>query len=475
MARIRGTIAVLLIGTGAIGYGVGATGLVESVAGGFQRMAMAAERGASEEGAPSDPVQAPTFKVSGAVAESEARPVAVHQALAARGGEAGQPIALPPAYRGLRLAQAPDEQPSLKPVGSPRSDRGSAATPGSKESLTRAIQGELKRVGCFAGAVDGDWGASTRMAMQAFNDRVNAKLPTSHPDYILLTLLQGHSAQACGADCPPGQAKDDGGTCLPRSVIAEQRRRAALAKGTGPDGTTEITTGASASVAGGAPAGAVGQASRLAAAARVESPADTVAPAISRAEIEQQRIAAAEARRQQSAAEAAARAEGERLARLAAAEKARQTAEARRQEELARLRERSERLARKALPTDRTAEQRTAMAPPTPADQFAARDVPRAAEALSQNPAPSGISVEATAQPPVVAVAPAQRARPKPATRRASKPRGARYVGRFVPSSAYRLGRLAPTRVSAPVVLAFRARPRHNPQMIFRDLQHRMP
>lgn len=63
--------------------------------------------------------------------------------------------------------------------------------------LTRSIQQELRRVGCYQGAIDGNWSDSTRGAMMAFNDRLNAKLPSSAPDYILLTMLQGHSGNAC--------------------------------------------------------------------------------------------------------------------------------------------------------------------------------------------------------------------------------------------------------------------------------------
>ena len=470
MARFRGMIAALLIGTGAIAYGAQATGLVESVADGLQRMAVAAAPGASETTGRYDQarITAPT-NVTPEV-HGTGHPTGIHRALAARSGGLDQPLP-PHVARDLRLAQAPDEQRAVKPVGSSRTDRGSSAAPGSTESLTRAIQSELKRVGCFTGEVDGDWGASTRVAMQAFNDRVNAKLPTSRPDYILLTLLQGHSAKACGAQCPPGQAKSDSGTCLPRSVIAENRRRAAPAEGTRADDTAAITTGAAPTVSAGLPAG---EASRLASAARIERPAAVEPPPpLSRTEIERQRIAAAEARRQERAAEAATRAEGERLARLAAAENARQAAETRRQEELVRLQERESRRAAKA--EESAAKQQSAMLLPTIPDarSLPTQVAPPASETASTPPAPASVAFAPTASQ-VVAVAPARAAR-KTTKRRASKPRGARYVGRFEPSPAYRLGRLAPMRITTPVVLSYVARSRRNPQAIFRELQHRMP
>lgn len=63
--------------------------------------------------------------------------------------------------------------------------------------LTRNIQRELKRVGCYAGDIDGEWSPATRTAMKSFNDTVRVPFPVAAPDYILLTLLQGQTSLAC--------------------------------------------------------------------------------------------------------------------------------------------------------------------------------------------------------------------------------------------------------------------------------------
>lgn len=100
------------------------------------------------------------------------------------------------------------------------------ATPVSEASrydLVRNIQRELKRVGCYAGDVDGDWGAGSRRAMAAFTDRVNASLPIEQPDFILLTLVQGHQSGICGRGCPAGMTSDNG-RCVPGAVVAQARR-----------------------------------------------------------------------------------------------------------------------------------------------------------------------------------------------------------------------------------------------------------
>lgn len=90
-----------------------------------------------------------------------------------------------------------------------------------KRDLTRNLQTELKRVGCYDGEITGTWTAASRRAMKSFTERVNATLPVDDPDYILLTLVQGHSGEACGANCPSGQVLAKDGKCLPRAIVAK--------------------------------------------------------------------------------------------------------------------------------------------------------------------------------------------------------------------------------------------------------------
>jgi hypothetical protein len=72
--------------------------------------------------------------------------------------------------------------------------------PADQVSLARALQRELKRVGCYGGEITGRWTASSRTAMKAFTERVNASLPVDKPDPVLLSLVQGHRETACGTN-----------------------------------------------------------------------------------------------------------------------------------------------------------------------------------------------------------------------------------------------------------------------------------
>jgi hypothetical protein len=88
------------------------------------------------------------------------------------------------------------------------------------DAIGRELQRELKRVGCYAGELNGVWTASTRQAMNAFTERVNAKLPTNKPDGILLALVRGYSSKVCGIPCPSGQGLSRAQECTPNALLA---------------------------------------------------------------------------------------------------------------------------------------------------------------------------------------------------------------------------------------------------------------
>lgn len=114
---------------------------------------------------------------------------------------------------------APAATPNA-PLASASSDSDSG-----KRDLTRSLQKELKRVGCYDGEITGTWTTASRRAMKSFTDRVNATLPVEEPDYILLTMVQGHGAEACGANCPNGQVLAKDGKCLPRAIVAKAEKK----------------------------------------------------------------------------------------------------------------------------------------------------------------------------------------------------------------------------------------------------------
>jgi hypothetical protein len=126
------------------------------------------------------------------------------------------PRRLRPAAPAVSLAEAPPRVP----VGETR-----AAAPLEGAALTREIQRQLKRIGCYRGAVTGVWSPSMRQAMKALTDRVNATLPVEQPDPVLLAMAQSQAAGICGAACPPGQDRAADGRCLPSALLARAGKR----------------------------------------------------------------------------------------------------------------------------------------------------------------------------------------------------------------------------------------------------------
>jgi len=63
--------------------------------------------------------------------------------------------------------------------------------------LVMALQGELRRVRCYEGAVNGKWSTASKAAMFWFLKRKNAKLPVNVPDHAQLNLLKSAAKDFC--------------------------------------------------------------------------------------------------------------------------------------------------------------------------------------------------------------------------------------------------------------------------------------
>jgi len=122
----------------------------------------------------------------------------------------------------VTIAQRPSEPPAAAP-------QKAGPFPRDRDAIGRELQKELRRVGCYEGELNGVWTQSTRQAMKAFTDRVNATLPTDEPDSILLTLVQAYQDKVCGKPCPAGQGLSDAGRCVPTAILARAAKKGAPA------------------------------------------------------------------------------------------------------------------------------------------------------------------------------------------------------------------------------------------------------
>ena len=114
-------------------------------------------------------------------------------------------------------------------IGNPRISQERFAIPKDRDALTRELQKELRRVGCYEGEISGTWSQSTRRAMKTFLERMNARLPIEEPDAVLYSLLKGQHQPVCGTACSRGEVQIADGRCIPSVLLAHVKSKAALA------------------------------------------------------------------------------------------------------------------------------------------------------------------------------------------------------------------------------------------------------
>ena len=105
--------------------------------------------------------------------------------------------------------------PDMKP-------RSSAADP---QVLARALQTELKRVGCDPGSVDGKWGGKAKEALAEFVRRTQVVLPSEEPTAVALEALAARNDRVCHVDCGKGE-KQVNGKCIAEAKPAKKAQTA---------------------------------------------------------------------------------------------------------------------------------------------------------------------------------------------------------------------------------------------------------
>jgi uncharacterized caspase-like protein len=78
--------------------------------------------------------------------------------------------------------------------------------------LPRSLQVELRRVGCNAGAVDGNWNASSQRSLDLFNKHAGMKLDVKNASADALDAVKGKTNRVCPLVCDHG-FRADGDRC----------------------------------------------------------------------------------------------------------------------------------------------------------------------------------------------------------------------------------------------------------------------
>jgi hypothetical protein len=99
-------------------------------------------------------------------------------------------------------------------------------------NVTRAVQRQLTRAGCYEGPVNGVWNAPTRRGMAEFTNRVNARLPVDRADPVLLVLLESNQEVSCtgtrGDQRRAEQADEVAGVADEREAGTRDRQRTSV-------------------------------------------------------------------------------------------------------------------------------------------------------------------------------------------------------------------------------------------------------
>jgi hypothetical protein len=88
--------------------------------------------------------------------------------------------------------------------------------------LARALQTELKRVGCDPGAVDGRWGSQAREALGEFARAAKLALPSDEPTSAALDAVAKYKERVCPLECDRGEKAVDG-RCVAASPGAKDK------------------------------------------------------------------------------------------------------------------------------------------------------------------------------------------------------------------------------------------------------------
>jgi uncharacterized caspase-like protein len=120
----------------------------------------------------------------------------------------------------------------------PQSEKGpnlAALTPAAPQvDVTKAVQGELRRVGCLTASTDGQWNAASQRSMALFNRHAGTKLDVKLASLDALDTIKLKSSRVCPLVCEHGFKADGNGcskiTCASGSFLNDdnecEKRRA---------------------------------------------------------------------------------------------------------------------------------------------------------------------------------------------------------------------------------------------------------
>lgn len=153
----------------------------------------------------SEPAAQPSREPLPIVAERR-EPPAEPPAVIARGmdGERG-PSVSPPASTPPPPAPAPENRPIIAAAPPAATAPPPPPVAADNSALARALQRELKRVGCFSGEPDGVWGEKSRSAFKNFVKHAKLSADGDEPSAAVLDAATAARTRVCPLVCEEGE------------------------------------------------------------------------------------------------------------------------------------------------------------------------------------------------------------------------------------------------------------------------------
>jgi hypothetical protein len=138
------------------------------------------------------------------IAAEKAKQIEQEKAAAAeRARQAGQEKAAAAQQARLAVEKAAEEKKQQLAAVSPTDKPEQPAV-----DLPRALQAELRRVGCSTGIADGNWNAASQKALDLFNKHAGMKLDVKTASVDALDALKGKTGRICPLVCERGFKAD---------------------------------------------------------------------------------------------------------------------------------------------------------------------------------------------------------------------------------------------------------------------------
>jgi len=105
-----------------------------------------------------------------------------------------------------------EAKPEQRVASLPPSDNSAPRDALPAADIVRSVHTELRRVGCLTGAVDGEWAASSRRALGAFNRNAGTKFDVKVASLDALDAIKAKPTRICPLTCERGY-KAEGERC----------------------------------------------------------------------------------------------------------------------------------------------------------------------------------------------------------------------------------------------------------------------